>query len=139
MNMHFLLAGGLLAALLGSTAGHDIASPNTQYGAHPVLPAPHQYLLPPMRVPPGVGWSEGKTPAVPAGLQIQAFATGFEHPRMVYALPNGDVLVVESNGPAAPIYREIPRGSQATIGPCSWAAIWSVKNSGISLRSRVAE
>jgi glucose/arabinose dehydrogenase len=105
MNIHFLLAGGLLAALLGSTAGHDIASPNTQYGAHPVLPAPHQYLVPPMRVPPGVGWSEGKTPAVPAGLQIQAFATGFEHPRMVYALPNGDVLVVESNGPAAPIYR----------------------------------
>ena len=40
-----------------------------------------------------------------AGLQIAPFATGFEHPRMVYALPNGDVLVVESNGPKAPIYR----------------------------------
>jgi hypothetical protein len=105
MNMHTLLMGGALAVLLGSASDHDIASPSTQYGAHPVLPAPQQYLVPPMRVPPGVGWSDGKTPAVPAGLQIQAFATGFEHPRMVYALPNGDVLVVESNGPEAPIYR----------------------------------
>jgi glucose/arabinose dehydrogenase len=105
MNIQSLLAGGALAALLGSATGHDIASPSTQYGAHPVLPAPHQYLVPPMRVPPGVGWAEGKTPVVPAGLQVQAFATGFEHPRMVYSLPNGDVLVVESNGPAAPVYR----------------------------------
>jgi hypothetical protein len=58
-----------------------------------------------MAVPPGVGWKQGQMPAVPAGLKIQPFATGFEHPRMVYALPNGDVLVVESNGPPAPIYR----------------------------------
>jgi glucose/arabinose dehydrogenase len=42
---------------------------------------------------------------VPAGLTVQAFATGFEHPRSVYTLPNGDVLVVETNGPSAPINR----------------------------------
>jgi glucose/arabinose dehydrogenase len=42
---------------------------------------------------------------VPAGLKIQTFATGFEHPRMVYTMPNGDVLVIETNGPSAPIYR----------------------------------
>jgi glucose/arabinose dehydrogenase len=105
MNMHSFLMGGALAALLGSATDHDIASPNTQYGANPVLPAPHQYLVPPMQVPPGVGWSAGQAPAVPAGLKIRAFAAGFEHPRMVYVLPNGDVLVVESNGPKAPIYR----------------------------------
>jgi len=105
MNIYTLLTGGALAVLLGSATDHDIASPSTQYGAHPVLPAPHQYLVPPMRVPPGVGWAEGKTPSVLPGLQIQAFAMGFEHPRMVYTLPNGDVLVVESNGPEAPIYR----------------------------------
>jgi glucose/arabinose dehydrogenase len=105
MNIHSLLAGGALAALLSSAASADIASPSTQYGADPVLPAPHQYLVPPMQVPPGVGWAQGKTPAVPAELQIRAFATGFEHPRMVYTLPNGDVLVVETNGPEAPIYR----------------------------------
>ena len=103
MSIFSLLTGGALATMVGSTASTDIAA--SQYGANPVLPAPHQYLLPPMRVPPGVGWADGRTPAVSAGLEIRAFATGFEHPRMVYTLPNGDVLVVESNGPKAPIYR----------------------------------
>ena len=106
MSISTLLAGGALAAaVVGSTASHDIGFPASQYGANPVLPPPQQYLLPPMQVPRGIGWADGKTPAVPAGLQIRAFATGFEHPRMVYTLPNGDVLVVESNGPKAPIYR----------------------------------
>jgi glucose/arabinose dehydrogenase len=105
MSTFSLLAGATLAALVGSTASHDAGFPASQYGANPILPAPHQYLLPPMQVPPGVGWADGKTPAVPAGLQIRAFAAGFEHPRMVYTLPKGDVLVVESNGPKAPIYR----------------------------------
>ena len=42
---------------------------------------------------------------MPHGLQVQALATGFEHPRSLYILPNGDVLVVEGNGPKAPIHR----------------------------------
>ena len=86
MNIHALLAGGALAALLGSASGHNVASPSTQYGEHPVLPAPHQYLVPPMRVPPGVGWAEGKTPVVSPGLQIQAFATGFEEDVVLFAV-----------------------------------------------------
>ena len=99
-------AGSAIAVLLVVAAcSQKIAPPSTQYGANPVLPKPHQYLLPPMQVPPGVGWKQGTTPAVPVGFKIQAFASGFEHPRMVYALPNGDVLVVETNGPAAPLYR----------------------------------
>ncbi|HLZ74910.1 sorbosone dehydrogenase family protein [Phenylobacterium sp.] len=94
------------AALLMVTACQPkIADPSTQYGANPQLPAPHQYLIPPMQVPPAAGWRRGETPAVSPGLRISAFATGFEHPRMVYVLPNGDVLVVESNGPKSPIYR----------------------------------
>jgi glucose/arabinose dehydrogenase len=101
-----LRASCALAALLATAAcSEKTADPRSQYGPHPVLPAPHQYIVPPMRVPRAVGWSAGQTPVVPAGLQVRAFATGFLHPRMVYALPNGDVLVVESNGPKAPIYR----------------------------------
>ena len=79
--------------------------PSAQYGANPKLPEPQQYLLPPMKVMPARGWKEGEMPIVPAGLRIQALATGFEHPRIVYTLPNGDVLVVEANGPKAPVYR----------------------------------
>lgn len=106
MTRYPLLASCALVALLAVAAcDQKVAPASTQYGANPVLPAPHQYLVPPMAVPPGVGWKQGQMPAVPAGLKIQPFATGFEHPRMVYALPNGDVLVVESNGPPAPIYR----------------------------------
>jgi glucose/arabinose dehydrogenase len=58
-----------------------------------------------MSVPKAVGWKPGETPVVPAGLRIQALATGLEHPRMVYALPNGDILVVESNAPPTVPFR----------------------------------
>jgi glucose/arabinose dehydrogenase len=106
MKKYPLLAGCALAVLLAVAAcDQKVAAPSTQYGANPILPAPQNYLLPPMAVPPGIGWKQDQAPSVPAGLQIAPFATGFEHPRMVYPLPNGDVLVVESNGPKAPIYR----------------------------------
>ncbi|MDB5698095.1 MAG: Lsorbosone dehydrogenase [Alphaproteobacteria bacterium] len=95
------LAGFLLLA----ACDQKVAPPSTQYGAHPELPAAHQYILPPMKVPQAIGWGKDQIPTVPAGLEVQAFATGFQHPRSVYGLPNGDVLVVETNGPAAPINR----------------------------------
>ncbi|MEA3003487.1 MAG: hypothetical protein QOH81_2275 [Sphingomonadales bacterium] len=95
-----------LAGLLALAAcGRDPAPPSTQYGANPALPAPQQYVLPPTRIATPVGWGRTGTPAAAAGLAVRAFATGFEHPRQVYTLPNGDVLVVETNGPAAPINR----------------------------------
>jgi glucose/arabinose dehydrogenase len=101
-----------LAVLLVTVAGLGLAGcddhagdPRNQIGANPVLPEVQQYLMPPMRVAKVVGWGKDEAPAVPQGLQVQALATGFEHPRSLYVLPNGDVLVVESNGPKAPIYR----------------------------------
>jgi glucose/arabinose dehydrogenase len=47
-----------------------------------------------------VGWKDGETPTVPEGLKIEALATGLQHPRSVYVLPNGDILAVESKSPA---------------------------------------
>jgi glucose/arabinose dehydrogenase len=92
-----------LAALAAcSQQGGD---PMQQYGPNPDLPEPQQFLLPPMSVPAAVGWKAGEAPAVAAGLQIQAMATGLMHPRIVYPLPNGDVLVVESNSPGTKPYR----------------------------------
>src|SRR5882757_2353916 len=78
--------------------------PKIQIGANPELPPLQQYLIPPIRIAKVVAWGK-ETPTVPQGLQVQALATGFEHPRSLYVLPNGDVLVVESNGPAAPVSR----------------------------------
>src|SRR6202049_5153511 len=101
-----------LAVLLVTVAGLGLAGcgdhagdPKMQSGANPVLPEIQQYMMPPKRIAKVVGWGKDETPAVPQGLQVHALATGLAHPRSLYVLPNGDVLVVESNGPKAPIYR----------------------------------
>ncbi len=95
-----LAALGFLAA-----CGPPAGDPARQYGPTPYLPEPFQFLIPPMSVPHAVGWKPDEAPTVPAGLKIQAMATGLMHPRIVYALPNGDILVVESNGPGTKPFR----------------------------------
>jgi glucose/arabinose dehydrogenase len=75
-----------------------------QIGAHPYLPPIHQYLLPPMHVPAHIPWGSAMPKAAP-GLQVRAFARNLKNPRSVYVLPDGDVLVVESDGPPAPVKR----------------------------------
>jgi len=54
--------------------------------------------------PGAVGWKQGEAPVVAAGLKVQAIATGLLPPRIVYA-SNGDILVVERNGPASVPFR----------------------------------
>ncbi|KJC51333.1 L-sorbosone dehydrogenase [Bradyrhizobium sp. LTSP885] len=103
---HLQLAAGLVAVLC--LAGCDETAPDakTQIGAHPDLPAQQQYLMPPMHVAAVVGWQQGEKPTVPDGLQVDALATGLQHPRSLYVLPNGDVLVAESKAPGTePIKR----------------------------------
>lgn len=97
--------GALSAVTILAACAQKGGDPSRQYGPNPVLPEPHQYLLPPMSVPKEVGWKPGETPTVGAGLKIRAIATGLLHPRMVYTLPNGDILVVESNGPGTNRFR----------------------------------
>jgi glucose/arabinose dehydrogenase len=92
----------LLAIAACSAGGGD---PARQYGPDPYLPEPREYLLPPMSVPKAVYWKAGEMPTVSAGLKVEALATGLEHPRTLYTLPNGDVLVVESNGPGTEAFR----------------------------------
>ena len=90
---------GTAAILALTAAAPDDFDVQTQIGPNPVLPDPQQYLLPPMHLAPVVGWQPGETPKAASGLRIQALATGLQHPRSVYTLPNGDILVVESIGP----------------------------------------
>jgi glucose/arabinose dehydrogenase len=91
------VGGAAILALTG--AGVDDFDVRTQIGPNPVLPELQQYLVPPMHLAPVVGWKAGETPKPASDLRIQALATGLEHPRSVYTLPNGDVLVVESRSP----------------------------------------
>src|SRR6202453_822383 len=71
----------------------------SQIGPNPVLPDIQQYLFPTMHLATVVGWKNGETPTVAAGLKIEALATGLQHPRSLYTLPNGDELGGESKAP----------------------------------------
>ncbi len=68
-------------------------------GPQPQLPAPEKNLLPTVNIAPALGWPQGQRPQAMAGLAVTALASGLDHPRWVYVLPNGDVLVAESNKP----------------------------------------
>jgi glucose/arabinose dehydrogenase len=71
-------------------------------GRHPTLPAPTHSLIPTVNVVDAKGWTAGATPTPAAGLTVAAFARGLTHPRWLYVLPNGDVLVAETNAPVRP-------------------------------------
>ncbi|MEE7559924.1 sorbosone dehydrogenase family protein [Xanthomonas sp. Kuri4-2] len=88
-----------LAAVLGGCSDKAALDSTQQSGAAPPLPEAAHFLVPPMQVPDGVGWKQGQAPKVAAGLKIEKIAGGLKHPRQLYLLPNGDVLVVEANSP----------------------------------------
>ena len=95
----------LLSLAITAGCSSRAGDPARQYGPDPYLPEPREYLLPPMSVPKAIGWDPGEAPTVSAGLTVEALATGLEHPRTLYTLPNGDILIVESNSPGTEAYR----------------------------------
>ena len=105
MRVTTLAVSLLFAGLLLSAGGcGDTATLPVQagMGPHPTLPAPHHTLLPTMHVATARGWPAGATPSPAAGLAVQAFANDLDHPRWLHVLPNGDVLVAETNAPPKP-------------------------------------
>jgi glucose/arabinose dehydrogenase len=86
-------------ALLVSACSDNEPDPNAEIGPDPKLPDQSQYLIPPMHIAKVVGWKDGKVPTVASGLEVKALASGLQHPRSVYTLPNGDILAVESVAP----------------------------------------
>jgi glucose/arabinose dehydrogenase len=97
-SFHFLAALPLLvlAAGCGDRARLELTQST---GSASVLPPEVHNVIPTVHVAPAVGWPAGTTPAAAPGLRVAAFATGLDHPRWLYTLPNGDVLVAESNAP----------------------------------------
>ena len=71
-------------------------------GPNPNLPQQVHAVIPTMKIAPAIGWPSGQTPTVAPGLAVTAFADGLVHPRWLYVLPNGDVLVAETNAPPKP-------------------------------------
>ncbi|HSA82731.1 MAG TPA: sorbosone dehydrogenase family protein, partial [Geminicoccaceae bacterium] len=72
------------------------------FGPDPELPPPRETLLPTVNIAPARGWPGGAMPSPAEGLSVAPFADGLDHPRWLYVLPNGDVLVAETNAPERP-------------------------------------
>lgn len=125
-----LILPGALALGLGGCNDQG-GDPRAQIGPHPNLPEQTQYLLPPMHIAKVVGWKQGETPTVAPGLKIQALATGLQHPRSLYVLPNGDVLVVESKSP----------GTQPVTRPkdrvMAWVESWATSGGDTGPSNRI--
>lgn len=90
-------AGGLAAC--GETSSLQVSDGT---GPSPKLPEPNKTLIPTVNIAPAIGWPEGAKPTAATGTQVAAFAEGLDHPRWLYVLPNGDVLVAETNAPPKP-------------------------------------
>ncbi|MVV52320.1 sorbosone dehydrogenase family protein [Pseudomonas sp. PB120] len=85
-------------------------------GPTPQLPEPSTSLIPTLKVSKAVGWTGSAMPQAPAGFKVTALAENLDHPRWVYTLPNGDVLVAESNHPPMP-----EGATDGGTGPLAWA------------------
>jgi len=100
-STHRLLPAFIGAALAG--CGDMAQLPvDAGTGPEPELPPPRESLIPTVNIAPAKGWPEGGKPDAATGLHVVAFADKLDHPRWLYVLPNGDVLVAETNAPPKP-------------------------------------
>ncbi|WP_222423778.1 PQQ-dependent sugar dehydrogenase [Lysobacter antibioticus] len=92
-----LSCAALVLSACGERANLQVADGT---GPRPQLPAPNPTAIPTVNIAPAVGWPADTAPTPAEGLAVNAYATGLDHPRWLHVLPNGDVLVAESNAPA---------------------------------------
>ena len=95
-----LLGASLLA--LAACSGKTSLPASATYGPEPTIVEPQKALIPTINARKAVGWPGGDKPVAAPGLKVEAFAGGLDHPRWLYVLPNGDVLVAETNAPPKP-------------------------------------
>lgn len=112
---------------MGCTFALSACGPPARYsvsageGPHPVIPAPTPSLIPQVNYVKAKGWPAGAHPVAAEGMSVAAFATGLDHPRWLYVLPNGDVLVAETNAPKRP---------ENNPGIKGWLTSWFTKRAG---------
>ncbi|MGZ9100124.1 MAG: DUF7133 domain-containing protein, partial [Brevundimonas sp.] len=98
-----LIAASALVLTLAACGGNEVAlDPALGYGPNPTLPEPSPQRVPTVKVAEAIGWPAGRAPTPAPGFRVQAFASGLDHPRWLYRLPNGDILVAETNAPPKP-------------------------------------
>jgi len=91
---------GRMVALIGAVTvllrRREGGAHEPAWGSAPAIPAARPQGIPTLKMPTARGWAQGQTPVAAPGLKVNAFATGLKHPRWIYVLPNGDVLVAEA-------------------------------------------
>src|SRR5215813_13835409 len=93
----------VVAGVIAVTAGDRAKLPDTAtFGPNPTLPQPNKTIVPTVDIAPAKGWQQGQKPSIAKGFSVAAFASDLEHPRWLYVLPNGDVLVAETDAPPKP-------------------------------------
>jgi glucose/arabinose dehydrogenase len=98
-----LIAGVTASAMALAACDSRTALPEEAgYGHNPTLPEPKSTWFPTIKVADAIGWKSAEMPTAANGGQVTAFATGLQHPRWLYELPNGDILVAESDAPPKP-------------------------------------
>ncbi|MDP3608243.1 MAG: sorbosone dehydrogenase family protein [Methylophilus sp.] len=102
MHISHYLALSLTTLVLSACGDSATLSVAEGTGPTPVLPSPNKTLLPTVHIATAVGWYREAKPIVADGLQVNAYAENLKHPRWLYELPNGDVLVAETNAPPKP-------------------------------------
>src|SRR3954469_6867961 len=103
MRMNLVWLSTIVVAATTAGCGVRARVPvSAEMGAHPLIPRPSTSLIPVMKVVKAEGWPAGETPIAGDGLAVRPFASGLNHPRWLYVLPNGDVLVAETNAPKRP-------------------------------------
>src|SRR6266852_6217810 len=105
MRNKILLAMWVGALAFPLTACNEPSTPavaEQTFGPSPTLPAPQHSWIPTVDIAAATGWPAAGKPTAANGMAVNAFATGLDHPRTVYVLPNGDVLVAETNAPPKP-------------------------------------
>ncbi|MBC7983591.1 MAG: sorbosone dehydrogenase family protein [Candidatus Obscuribacterales bacterium] len=90
------------ACILVGCGGIATLPERSGFGPNPTLPPPNPSFIPTINIAPAKGWADGDKPLAASGLSVQPYATGLDHPRWLYVLPNGDVLVAETNSPPKP-------------------------------------
>src|SRR5687767_10478959 len=99
---HALASAALLAVALPGCAEVSRLPDKADVGPDPTLVEPVKTVIPTVKVAPAKGWQPGTAPVAAAGLKVTALVTGLDHPRWIHVLPNGDVLVAETNAPPRP-------------------------------------
>jgi glucose/arabinose dehydrogenase len=102
LRQFFLMSAGGFALAMAGCAQPSAEPVSIAVGPNPELEKPQSSLLPTVKIAEAVHWSAGQKPAAAQGLEVTAFATGLDHPRWLHVLPNGDVLVAETNAPPKP-------------------------------------